>query len=108
MGLQAPRDHQGHGTSFRRPFETLRGSPRDVSVVANDLRGTITENRDHCDSRTPQDVQGTLRKPQSKVPRSSRANGLRPGTRSQRSPRGRRVTETNVKTHKEQSGTGGH
>ncbi|OWM76807.1 hypothetical protein CDL15_Pgr028293 [Punica granatum] len=34
-GLQAPRDHQGHGTSFRRPFGTLQGSPRDVSMVAN-------------------------------------------------------------------------
>ncbi|OWM77014.1 hypothetical protein CDL15_Pgr010102 [Punica granatum] len=34
-GLQAARDHQGHGTSFRRPFGTIQGSPRDVSVVAN-------------------------------------------------------------------------
>ncbi|PKI65922.1 hypothetical protein CRG98_013693 [Punica granatum] len=31
-GLQAPRNHQGHGTSFRRSFGTLQGSPRDVSV----------------------------------------------------------------------------
>ncbi|PKI63895.1 hypothetical protein CRG98_015676 [Punica granatum] len=37
-GLQAPRDHRGHGTSFRRPFGTLQGSPRDVSVVANASR----------------------------------------------------------------------
>ncbi|PKI47861.1 hypothetical protein CRG98_031735 [Punica granatum] len=37
-GLQAPRDHQGHGTSSRRPFGTLRGSPRDISVVANASR----------------------------------------------------------------------
>ncbi|PKI50084.1 hypothetical protein CRG98_029522 [Punica granatum] len=36
-GLQAPRDQRGHGTSFRRPFGTLRGSPKDVSVVANAL-----------------------------------------------------------------------
>ncbi|PKI78459.1 hypothetical protein CRG98_001099 [Punica granatum] len=34
-GLQAPRDHQGRGTSLRRPFGTLRGSSNDVSVVAN-------------------------------------------------------------------------
>ncbi|PKI61730.1 hypothetical protein CRG98_017874 [Punica granatum] len=72
------------------------------------LRGTSTENSDHNDPRAPQDIQGTLRKPWSKVPRSSRANGLRPRTTSQRSPRGKRVTQTNVKTHKEQSGTGGH
>ncbi|OWM76916.1 hypothetical protein CDL15_Pgr021977 [Punica granatum] len=37
-GLQAPRDHQGHGTSFRRPFGTLQDFPRDVSVVANAFR----------------------------------------------------------------------
>ncbi|PKI75382.1 hypothetical protein CRG98_004211 [Punica granatum] len=29
-GLQAPRDHQGHGTSLRRSFGTLRGFPKDV------------------------------------------------------------------------------
>ncbi|PKI42422.1 hypothetical protein CRG98_037188 [Punica granatum] len=34
-GLQAPRDHQDHGTSFRRPFGTRLGFPRDVSVVMN-------------------------------------------------------------------------
>ncbi|OWM71188.1 hypothetical protein CDL15_Pgr011315 [Punica granatum] len=33
--LQAPRDHQGRGTSLRRPFGTLRGSSNDVSMVAN-------------------------------------------------------------------------
>ncbi|PKI41778.1 hypothetical protein CRG98_037830 [Punica granatum] len=32
-GLQALRDHRGHGTSFRRPFGTLQSSPRDVSVI---------------------------------------------------------------------------
>ncbi|OWM72793.1 hypothetical protein CDL15_Pgr023456 [Punica granatum] len=37
-GLQAPRDQRGHGTSFRRSFGTLQGSPRDVSVVANASR----------------------------------------------------------------------
>ncbi|OWM72875.1 hypothetical protein CDL15_Pgr023280 [Punica granatum] len=36
--LQAPRDHQGHGTSSRRPVGTLRGSPKDVSMVANASR----------------------------------------------------------------------
>ncbi|PKI60407.1 hypothetical protein CRG98_019192 [Punica granatum] len=37
-GLQAPRNHQGHGISFKRSFRTLQGSPRDVSVVANASR----------------------------------------------------------------------
>ncbi|PKI75885.1 hypothetical protein CRG98_003719 [Punica granatum] len=50
------------------------------------LRGTSTENRDHSDPRAPQDVQGTLGKPRSKIHRSSRANGLRPRATSQRSP----------------------
>ncbi|PKI63333.1 hypothetical protein CRG98_016274 [Punica granatum] len=51
---------------------------------------------------------GNIEKTPVKVPRSSRANGLWPGKTGQRSPRGVRVTETDVKTHKEQSGTGGH
>ncbi|PKI66790.1 hypothetical protein CRG98_012796 [Punica granatum] len=50
------------------------------------LRGTFTENKDHNDPRTPRDIQETPRKPRSQVPRSSRANGFRPGTTSQRSP----------------------
>ncbi|PKI65587.1 hypothetical protein CRG98_014087 [Punica granatum] len=50
------------------------------------LRGTFTENRDHSDPRTPQDIWGTLRKPRLQVPRSSRGNGLRSRTTSQRSP----------------------
>ncbi|PKI50070.1 hypothetical protein CRG98_029539 [Punica granatum] len=50
------------------------------------LRGTSTENRDHRDPRTPQDIRGTLRKPRSQVPRSSRGNGLRSGMTSQRFP----------------------
>ncbi|PKI68465.1 hypothetical protein CRG98_011154 [Punica granatum] len=35
---KAPRDHRGHGTSFGRPLGTLRGFPRDVSVVATASR----------------------------------------------------------------------
>ncbi|PKI52025.1 hypothetical protein CRG98_027580 [Punica granatum] len=49
------------------------------------LRGTSTENKDPNDPRTPQDIRGTLRKPRSQVPMSSRANGLRSRTTSQRS-----------------------
>ncbi|PKI71088.1 hypothetical protein CRG98_008512 [Punica granatum] len=37
-GLQAPRDYRGHGTTFKRPFGTLQGFPRDVLVVANASR----------------------------------------------------------------------
>ncbi|PKI46852.1 hypothetical protein CRG98_032748 [Punica granatum] len=35
MGLQAPRDHQGRETSFRRPPGTRLGFPRDISMVMN-------------------------------------------------------------------------
>ncbi|PKI63334.1 hypothetical protein CRG98_016275 [Punica granatum] len=59
------------------------------------LRGTSTKNRDHNDPRAPhneprapQDIQGTLRKSRSQVPRSSRAYGLCPRATSQRSPTG--------------------
>ncbi|PKI56388.1 hypothetical protein CRG98_023218 [Punica granatum] len=41
-------------------------------------------NRDHSDPRTPRDIRKTLRKPQSQVPRSSRANGPRSETTSER------------------------
>ncbi|PKI67130.1 hypothetical protein CRG98_012458 [Punica granatum] len=54
------------------------------------LRGTFTENRGHNDPRTSQDIQGTLGKPRSKVPTSSRANGLRPGAANQRSTPGQK------------------
>ncbi|PKI76741.1 hypothetical protein CRG98_002872 [Punica granatum] len=59
------------------------------------LRGTSTKNRDHNnpraphnDPRAPQDIQGTLRKSRSQVPRPPRANGPRPRATSQRSPVG--------------------
>ncbi|OWM84571.1 hypothetical protein CDL15_Pgr011727 [Punica granatum] len=52
------------------------------------LRGAPTENRDHNDPRAPQDIQGTLRKSRSQVPRPPRANGPRPRATSQRSPTG--------------------
>ncbi|PKI74109.1 hypothetical protein CRG98_005488 [Punica granatum] len=54
-------------------------------LLAN-LRGTVMEDRDHGDPRTRRDIRGTLRKPRSRVPRSSRANGLQSRTTSQRSP----------------------
>ncbi|PKI67395.1 hypothetical protein CRG98_012212 [Punica granatum] len=90
--------------STRFPEGRFSGHER----LPTSLRGTSTENIDHNDPRAPQDIQGTLRKPRSKVPRSSRANGLQQGTTSQRSPRGVRVTERDVEMRKEQSGTGGH
>ncbi|PKI59632.1 hypothetical protein CRG98_019969 [Punica granatum] len=90
----------------------LTSSPRDISVVANASRQIFGAHsrplsKDRSASRTPQDIQGTLRKSRSQVPRPPQANDPRPGATSQRSPRGRRVTETNVKAHKEQSRTGG-
>ncbi|OWM66789.1 hypothetical protein CDL15_Pgr015566 [Punica granatum] len=35
MGLQAPGDHQGRGTSFRQPSGARLGLPNYVSVVTN-------------------------------------------------------------------------
>ncbi|PKI59967.1 hypothetical protein CRG98_019634 [Punica granatum] len=90
--------------STRFPEGRFSGHER----LPTSLRGTSTKNKDHNDPRAPQDIQRTLRKSRSKVPRSSRSNGLRPGTTCQRSPLGVRVTETDVETHNEQSGTGGH
>ncbi|PKI49421.1 hypothetical protein CRG98_030191 [Punica granatum] len=54
------------------------------------LRGTSTENRDHSDPRAPRDIQGTLRKSRSQVPRPPRANSPRPRVTSQRSPTGQK------------------
>ncbi|OWM72873.1 hypothetical protein CDL15_Pgr023278 [Punica granatum] len=64
------------------PEGRLSGSKR----LLTNLRGIFTENRDCSDPRTPQDVQGTLRKSRSQVPRPHRANSLRSGTTSRRSP----------------------
>ncbi|OWM76821.1 hypothetical protein CDL15_Pgr017214 [Punica granatum] len=55
------------------------------------LRGIFMANRDHSDPRTPRDIQETLRKPRSQVPKSPPANGLRSGTASQRSRTGQKV-----------------
>ncbi|OWM77335.1 hypothetical protein CDL15_Pgr026152 [Punica granatum] len=37
-GLQAPRDHQGRGTSFKQSSGTRLGLPKYVSVVTNASR----------------------------------------------------------------------
>ncbi|OWM75160.1 hypothetical protein CDL15_Pgr012646 [Punica granatum] len=102
-GLQAPRTApqnrptgtQGPPKSGNKLQMTFRNSTRfpegrfsGHERLPASLWGTSTENRDHNDPRAPQDIQGTLRKPRSKVPRSSRADGLRPGTTSQQSPTG--------------------
>ncbi|PKI60964.1 hypothetical protein CRG98_018640 [Punica granatum] len=73
-------------TTFRNSTGFLEGRFSGSKRLPVNLRGTSTENRDHSDPRTPQDIRGTLRKPRSQVPRSSRGNGLRSGTTSQRSP----------------------
>ncbi|PKI78842.1 hypothetical protein CRG98_000767 [Punica granatum] len=69
------------------PEERFSGHKR---LPAN-LRGTFMENRDHNDPRTPRDTRETLRKPRSRVPRSSPANGLRLGTASQPSRAGQKA-----------------
>ncbi|PKI45185.1 hypothetical protein CRG98_034422 [Punica granatum] len=93
-------------TPFLTGLREARSTDNGSQCLPVNLQGTFTENRDRNDSRTPRDLQRALRKPRSQVPRPSRANGLRPKATSQRPPRGERVTQTNVKMHKEQSGTG--
>ncbi|OWM90283.1 hypothetical protein CDL15_Pgr005070 [Punica granatum] len=73
-------------TTFRNSTGFPEGRFSGSKGLPVNLRGTSTENKDHSDPRTPQDIRRTLRKPRSQVPRSSRGNGLRSGTTSQRSP----------------------
>ncbi|OWM72653.1 hypothetical protein CDL15_Pgr027189 [Punica granatum] len=85
-----PRSGNKLQMTFRNLTRFLEGRFSGHERLPASLRGTSTENRDHNDPRAPQGIQETLRKPRSKVPRSSRANGLRLGTTSQRSPTGRK------------------
>ncbi|OWM63146.1 hypothetical protein CDL15_Pgr004518 [Punica granatum] len=110
-----PRSGNKLQVTFRNSTRFPEGRFRGHERLPASLRGTPTKNRDHNDPRAPhnepqapQDIQGTLRKPRSKslgllgptIPdRGRRANDL---------SRGKRIAKTNVKTHKEQSGTGGH
>ncbi|PKI62015.1 hypothetical protein CRG98_017601 [Punica granatum] len=94
---------QGPPRSGNKPQMTFRSStwfPEGRSSgherLLASLRGTSMGNREHNDPRAPQDVQRTLRKSRSKVPRSSRGNGPRPRTTSQRSPQGKRIAKTNL------------
>ncbi|OWM77042.1 hypothetical protein CDL15_Pgr002682 [Punica granatum] len=73
-------------TTFRNSTGLPEGRFNGSKRLSVNLRGTFTENRDHSDPRTPQDIQGTTGKARSQVIRSSRANGLRSGTTSRRSP----------------------
>ncbi|PKI65805.1 hypothetical protein CRG98_013810 [Punica granatum] len=73
-------------TTFRNSTGLPEGRFNGRKRLPMNLRGTFTENRDHSDPQTPQDIRGTLRKLRSQVPRSSRGNGLRSKTTSQRSP----------------------
>ncbi|PKI78542.1 hypothetical protein CRG98_001049 [Punica granatum] len=86
-GTQGP---PGSGNKLQMTFRNSTWSPEGRfsghKCLPASLRGTSTENRDHNDPRALRDIQGTLRKPRSQVPRSSRANDLRPGATSQRSP----------------------
>ncbi|PKI35907.1 hypothetical protein CRG98_043706 [Punica granatum] len=87
IGTQGPpRSWDKLQTTIRNPTRLPEGRFSRSKRLPTNLRGTFTENRDHSDPRTPQDIRGTLRKPRSQVPRSSRGNGLRSETTSQRSP----------------------
>ncbi|PKI34211.1 hypothetical protein CRG98_045398 [Punica granatum] len=91
IGTQGPpRSGNKLQMTFRNttwlPEECFSGHER----LPASLRGTFTENRDHNDPQASQDIQGTLGKPRSKVPTSSRSNGLRLGAASQRSSRGQK------------------
>ncbi|PKI55769.1 hypothetical protein CRG98_023837 [Punica granatum] len=111
-GLQAPRNHQGHGASFKRSFETLQGSPKDVSVVANASRQIFGAHSQKTETAAIPEHLKTFREhcenPGHKSLGLPGPTVLGRGQRANDPPRGRRVTEMNVKTHKEQSGTGGH
>ncbi|OWM69639.1 hypothetical protein CDL15_Pgr005039 [Punica granatum] len=79
------------------------------------LRGTSTEDRDHNDPRAPhndlrapQDIQRALRKSQSKSLGLPGPTVLDRGRQANDPPRGKRIAKTNVRMHKEQSGTKGH
>ncbi|OWM73814.1 hypothetical protein CDL15_Pgr012377 [Punica granatum] len=101
--------------TFRNPTRLPEGRFSDHERLPASLRGKSTKNRGHNgpraphnEPRAPQDIQGTLRKSRSKslglpgptVPdRERRAND---------SARGKRSAKTNVRMHKEQSGTKGH
>ncbi|OWM84365.1 hypothetical protein CDL15_Pgr021934 [Punica granatum] len=85
--------HERLPTSLRGT-STKNGDHNDPRAPHNDPR-TSTKNGDHNDPRehnndprAPQDIQGTLRKSRSQVPRPPRANGPRPRATSQRSPAG--------------------
>ncbi|OWM72566.1 hypothetical protein CDL15_Pgr005035 [Punica granatum] len=85
-GTQGP---PGSWNKLQMTFRNSTGFPKGrfsgrKRLLAN-LWGTIMKDRDHSDPRTPRDIRGTLRKPRSRVPRSSRTNGLRSRTTSQRS-----------------------
>ncbi|PKI73018.1 hypothetical protein CRG98_006593 [Punica granatum] len=70
-------------TTFRNSTGFPDGRFSGSKCLSANLRGTSIKNRDHSDPRTPQDIQGTLRKLRSQVPRSSRGKGLRSETTSQ-------------------------
>ncbi|PKI58498.1 hypothetical protein CRG98_021100 [Punica granatum] len=94
-----PTDTQGPSRSGNKLQMTILNSTRlpegrfsNHGRLPASLQGTSTKNRDHDGPRAPhneprtsQNIQGTLRKSQSQVPRPSRANGPRPRTTSQRS-----------------------
>ncbi|PKI51929.1 hypothetical protein CRG98_027685 [Punica granatum] len=66
----------GPSKSVRFPERYFSGRER----LSASLRGTFLTNGGHSDLRTPQGIRETLIKAESRVPRSSSANGLRSKT----------------------------
>ncbi|PKI32358.1 hypothetical protein CRG98_047251, partial [Punica granatum] len=89
IGTQGPLESGNKlQMTFRNSTRFPEGRFGDHDRLPASLRGTSTESRDHNEPRTSQDIQGTMRKLRSKVPRSPRAYGLRPRAMSQQSPAG--------------------
>ncbi|PKI40350.1 hypothetical protein CRG98_039258, partial [Punica granatum] len=87
-------ENDGAGTVALFIIESLkhrkwsRTSPGEPSGRAHGKTEITTIPEHNNDPRAPQDIQGTLRKSRSQVPRPPRANGPRPRATSQRSPMG--------------------
>ncbi|PKI55782.1 hypothetical protein CRG98_023827 [Punica granatum] len=97
-GTQGPsKSGNKRQRTFRNPTRLPEGRFSGHERLPASLRGMSTKNRDHNgpraphnEPRTPQDIQGTLRKSRSQVPRPSWANGPRPRATGQRSLAGQK------------------
>ncbi|OWM72543.1 hypothetical protein CDL15_Pgr017284 [Punica granatum] len=109
-----PRSGNKLQMTFRNSTRFPEGRSSGHKRLSVNLRGISTENRDHNDPRAPhngprapQDIQGTLRKPRSKSLGLPGPTVPDRGRRASDPSRGKKIAKTNVRMHKEQSGTGG-